>query len=76
MKFFEKIKKDYDEFLGSIQTTLKEEVREMKDKFVILKFHVGLLSLKEEMKKAKTIYISNATTDFLKKVYHGKMGEY
>lgn len=40
----------------------------MKDKFVILKFDVGLLSLKEEMKKAKTIYISNATTDFPKKV--------
>ena len=65
---FKKVKKDYEEFLGSIQTTLKEEVREMKEKFMILKFDVGLQSLKEEMRKAKTIWINNATTDFLKKV--------
>jgi len=65
---FKKVKKDYEEFLGSIQTTLKEEVREMKEKFMILKFDVGLESLKEEMRKAKTIWINNATTDFLKKV--------
>jgi len=65
---FEKIKKNYDGFLESIQTTLKEEAKEMKDKFVILKFDVGLASLKEELSKAKTVWISNATTDFLKKV--------
>jgi len=40
----------------------------MKEKFVILKFDVGLRSLKEEMRKAKTIWINNATMDFLKKV--------
>jgi len=65
---FTKIKRDYAEFLQSIQTTLKEEVKEMKEKFVILKFDVGLTSLKEEMRKAKTIWINNATTDFLKKM--------
>ena len=65
---FTKVKKDYAEFLQSIQTTLNEEVKEMKEKFIILKFDVGLTSLKEEMKKAKTIWINNATTDFLKKV--------
>jgi len=65
---FTKVKKDYAEFLQSIQTTLNEEVKEMKEKFMILKFDVGLTSLKEEMKKAKTIWINNATTDFLKKV--------
>ena len=43
-------------------------MREMKEKFMILKFDVGLESLKEEMRKAKTIWINNATTDFLKKV--------
>ena len=65
---FEKIKKNYGEFLQSIQATLDREVMEMKEKFVILKFDVGLRSLKEEMRKAKTIWINNATTDFLKKV--------
>ena len=40
----------------------------MKEKFVILKFDVGLRDLKEEMKKAKTIWINNATADFVKKV--------
>jgi len=65
---FEKFKKDYSEFLESIQATLDKEAMEMKEKFVILKFDVGLGSLKEEMKKAKTVWINNATTDFLKKV--------
>jgi len=65
---FEKAKKDYADFLESIRTTLDKEVVEMKEKFMILKFDVGLTSLKDEMKKAKTIWINNATTDFLKKV--------
>jgi sugar-specific transcriptional regulator TrmB len=65
---FEKIKKDYDEFLELIQTTLNKEVMKTKEKFVIKKSDVGLRSLKDEMRKAKTIWISNATTDFLKKV--------
>jgi sugar-specific transcriptional regulator TrmB len=65
---FEKVKGDLEKFLESVQTTLKEEVNDMKEKFVILKFDVGLKSLKEEMKKAKTIWINNATTDFVKKM--------
>jgi len=65
---FEKVKKNYDEFLGLIQATLNKEVVEMKEKFMILKFDVGLKSLKEEMRKAKTIWINNATTDFIRKV--------
>ncbi len=65
---FEKVKKEYSIFLESIQTTLKEEVNEMKEKFVIKKFDFGFENLKQEMEKAKTIQISNATTEFLKKV--------
>ena len=65
---FEKVKREYGEFLESVQATLNREVMEMKEKFVILKFDIGLGSLKEEMKKAKTVWISNATTDFVKKV--------
>jgi sugar-specific transcriptional regulator TrmB len=65
---FEKIKDEYGEFLDSVKSTLKEEARELKDKFVIKKFDVGLEGLKEEMRKAKTIEINNATADFIKKV--------
>jgi sugar-specific transcriptional regulator TrmB len=67
-ELFRKIKQDYQQFLDSVETTLKEEVKEMKEKFVIRKFDIGLESLEEEMKKAKTVEISNATTVFIKKV--------
>jgi sugar-specific transcriptional regulator TrmB len=65
---YEKIKENYDEFLELIRATLSKEVVEMKEKFMILKYDVGLISLKEEMRKTKTIWINNATTDFIKKV--------
>jgi sugar-specific transcriptional regulator TrmB len=65
---FDKVKSEYSSFLESVQSSLNNEVNEMKEKFVIKKFDLGLENLKEEMKKAKTIQISNATTDFLKKV--------
>lgn len=48
--------------------TLGKEVKNMKDKFVIKRFDIGLESLKEEIKKAKTIEINNATATFVKKV--------
>lgn len=67
-ELFRKIKQDYQQFLDSVETTLKEEVKEMKEKFVIRKFDIGLESLEEEMKKAKTVEISNATAVFIKKV--------
>jgi len=65
---FEKVKGDLEKFLQSVQTTLKEEVNEMKEKFVIKKFDVGLEGLKQEIRKAKTVEINNATTSFVKKV--------
>ena len=43
---FEKVKREYGEFLESVQATLNREVIEMKEKFVILKFDIGLGSLK------------------------------
>lgn len=67
-KVCEKIKEEYGEFLDSVKSTLKEEVREMKDKFVIKKFDIGLEGLKEEMRKAKTIEVNNTTAEFIKKV--------
>lgn len=65
---FERIKEDYSQFLESVQTTLGKEVKNMKEKFVIKRFDIGLESLKEEMRKAKTIEINNATVAFVKKV--------
>jgi len=52
---FERIKEDYSQFLESVGMTLGKEVNKVKDKFVIKRFDIGLESLKEEMKKAKTI---------------------
>jgi sugar-specific transcriptional regulator TrmB len=68
LRVFEKAKEDYAEFLESVQTTLKEEVNDMKEKFVIKKFDIGLDGLKQEIRKAKTVEINNATTSFVKKV--------
>jgi len=65
---FDKIKEEYGEFLDSVKSTLKDEVKNMKDKFVIKKFDIGLEGLKGEMKKAKTIEVNNATADFVKKI--------
>ena len=65
---FERITKDYEEFMESVEATLNREVDEVKEKFIIKNFDVGLRNLKDEMKKAKTIWINNATTDFVKKV--------
>jgi sugar-specific transcriptional regulator TrmB len=68
MRVFEKAKEDYTEFLESVQTTLKEEVNDVKEKFVVKKFDIGLEALKQEIRKAKTVEINNATASFLKKV--------
>lgn len=65
---FEKVKKDYDFFLESVQSTLNQEENHMKEKFVIKKFDIGLDELKQEISKAKTVEINNATNAFLKKV--------
>jgi sugar-specific transcriptional regulator TrmB len=64
----DKVKKEYSDFLELVQTTLDKEGGQMKEKFVIKRFDMGLESLKGEIGKAKTIQISNATNDFLKKV--------
>jgi sugar-specific transcriptional regulator TrmB len=75
LRVFEKAKEDYAEFLESVQTTLKEEVNDMKEKFVIMRFDVGIEGLKEEIKKAKTVQINNATTSFVKKVSDAFRGD-
>jgi len=68
LSVFEKVKGDYALFLESVQSTLKNEVNNMKEKFVIKRFDIGLEGLKQEIAKAKTVEINNSTTSFLKKV--------
>ena len=68
LKAFGKVKGDLETFLQSVQATLKKEVNEMKEKFVIKRFDIGLEGLKQEISKAKTVEINNATTGFVKKV--------
>jgi len=65
---FEKVKGDLERFLESVQTTLKEEVNCMCEKFVIKRFDIGLEGLKQEIRKAKTVEINNATASFVKKI--------
>jgi len=65
---FEKVKGDLERFLESVQATLKEEVNVMCEKFVIKRFDIGLEGLKQEIRKAKTVEINNATTSFVKKI--------
>jgi len=65
---FEKVKEDYAELLDSIKTTLKRQVNNMKEKFVVKKFDIGLDGLKQEIRKAKTVEINNATNSFIKKI--------
>ncbi|MCW4046814.1 MAG: hypothetical protein NWE99_04530 [Candidatus Bathyarchaeota archaeon] len=65
---FERVKEDYAQLLESVKATLKEEVNDMKEKFVIKKFDIGLEGLKQEIGKARTVEINNATATFVKKV--------
>ncbi len=63
----EKAKKEYEDLLGSIRESI-EEASETKDKFVILKSGVGLDGLKEEISRARTVFISNGTADLLRRI--------
>src|SRR4030065_2501960 len=65
---FEKVKEDYAQLLESAKTTLKKEVNNMKEKFVVKKFDIGIEGLKAEIQKAKTVEINNATNNFIKKI--------
>lgn len=68
MAVFERVKEDYSKFLDAVQVTLTEKVNNnMCEKFVIKRFDIGIDGLKEEIKKAKTVQINNATVDFIKK---------
>jgi sugar-specific transcriptional regulator TrmB len=65
---FERMKRDYEALLEVAKTKLDKDEVKMKEKFVITKYDVGLETLKEQMQKAKTVWIGNATSEFLEKV--------
>ena len=48
------MKKEFNEFLDSTKSTLKEEVKSMKEKFVIKKFEIGLEPLARQKCRNKT----------------------
>lgn len=64
----ERIRKEQDSFLTQVQEVLKEEANMMKEKFVILKMDIGIENLKDEIRKAKTVWVSNSTTDFIRRI--------
>jgi len=62
-EIFEKYKKNYENLLDSIQQML--EVEKMEEKFVITNYNIGLENFKKILKGVKTVWISNATAEFL-----------
>lgn len=64
----ERLKSNYEEFLTNITEKVNEKVNSMKEKYVITKQDIGLKSLKSEVAAAKTVWITNATTEFLQRV--------
>ena len=73
---FERVKEDYGKFLDAVQVTLTAKVNSnMCEKFVIKRFDIGIDGLKEEIKKAKTVVINNATADFIKKANSAFMAD-
>ncbi len=62
------VRKEYDGLLESLTETLSGEAMVMKDKIVVQKYDLGLGGLKEELKNARTVQISNATTDLVERI--------
>lgn len=67
-RVFEKMKDDYSSFLESVSLKINEELNDMTETYVITNYNIGLENLKNEVKRAKTVWISNATTELLRKL--------
>ncbi|MFQ6106853.1 MAG: TrmB family transcriptional regulator [Thermoplasmata archaeon] len=59
------VRRSFEDFLESIGKSLSEGAIGMMEKFVIKKTGVGLSELREETTKARTVWMSNATTEFV-----------
>ncbi|MFQ6087715.1 MAG: TrmB family transcriptional regulator [Candidatus Methanofastidiosia archaeon] len=67
-EIFERMKEDYNKFLDSISMEINSEVGDMIEKFVVSRYNIGIGNLRKEIKKARTIWISNATAELLEEL--------
>lgn len=63
-----KVKENYEDFLDSIGKSLNNGADRMMEKFVIKRSNVSLSTLKDETKKARTVWLSNVTTEFVERM--------
>lgn len=61
-------RKEYDGLFDGLAQTLSGEADSMKEKIVVLRQDVGLSGLREELKNARTVQISNATADLIERL--------
>ena len=66
---FDKVKRDFESLIEAVQAALNVEGDVKMERFLVKRADVGLRALKEEISEAETVWISNATTEFLKDVY-------
>lgn len=58
-------RREYESFLGHIERRLEEERENMPEKFVISRRNMGLDGLRGVIKKARTVFMSNATREII-----------
>lgn len=61
-------KKEYDDLFDAIGQALSSEAVAMKEKFVVLRHDIGLGGLKDEVRSAKTVQITNAPADLVERL--------
>jgi len=66
-KVFERMRREHEEFLESVEKTLHKEAPGM-EKYVIKRMNIALETLKGDIRKAKTVTMSNATAEMVKKL--------
>ncbi len=65
---FNMVRMEFESLIEAVQTALNMEGDVKMERFLIKKADIGLRILKEEISKAKTVWISNATAEFVKDV--------
>ena len=65
-EIFEKYKENYERMLSSVKDVL--EVEKMEEKFVIASHKIDFENFKEIIREAKTVWISNTTSEFLEEI--------
>ncbi|HMK45145.1 MAG TPA: helix-turn-helix domain-containing protein [Methanocella sp.] len=63
-----RVRRGYESLLAELSGALSGEAMAMKEKFVVLKHDIGLGGLKDELRSARTVQISNATADLVERL--------